>query len=140
MDVERSCGVLVVRGQPVRDVLLMVHPTRLDIPKGHVDPGETDLQCALRELHEETGIGADDVAIDPEFRFELCYPVLSKRLGAWCDKTLVVFLGRLLRDVPIVVTEHTGHRWLPWNPPHQIQPQTIDPLLAHLAAHLGGAG
>jgi 8-oxo-dGTP pyrophosphatase MutT (NUDIX family) len=132
----RSCGVLVVRGSPVREVLLMEHPQRLDIPKGHVEPGETDEQCALRELEEETGIAAGDVEIDPRFRFELQYPVYEKRQRAWCEKTLVVFLARLLRDVDVRVSEHTGFRWLPWQPPHALQPQTIDPLLAQLAAHL----
>ncbi|MEL7161300.1 MAG: NUDIX domain-containing protein, partial [Bacteroidota bacterium] len=29
---------------------------RWDLPKGHVDPGETNLECALRELEEETGV------------------------------------------------------------------------------------
>lgn len=136
----RSCGVLVVRGQPVREVLLMEHPQRLDIPKGHVEPGESDEQCALRELEEETGITASDVEIDPRFRFELQYPVYEKRYGRWCEKTLVVFLARLKHDVEIRISEHTGFRWLTWQPPHILQPETIDPLLAHLAAHLTAGG
>lgn len=135
----KSCGVLVVRGEPVRDVLLMVHADRLDLPKGHVDQGETDLQCALRELQEETGITADDIELDPDFQFVTHYPVRRKRTGELCDKTLVIFLGRLKRDVDIAVTEHVGYRWLPWRPPHRMQKETIDPLLAHLAKHLKGA-
>jgi len=132
----RSCGVLVVRGDPVRDVLLMVHPTRLDIPKGHVDDGETDLQCALRELEEETGITPADIELDPDFRFVTQYPVQRKRTGQWCDKTLVVYLGRLKRDVDIQVSEHEDYRWVRWNPPHKMQQETIDPLLEQLAEHL----
>ena len=77
----KSCGVLVVRGDPVREVLLMIHPTRLDIPKGHIEEGETDIQCALRELEEETGIAADNIVLDPEFQFTTRYPVKSKRTG-----------------------------------------------------------
>ncbi len=132
----KSCGVLIVRGSPVREVLLMEHPERLDIPKGHTEEGETELQCALRELVEETGITADDIDLDPAFRFTLQYQVQSKKTGELCDKTLVVFLGRLHRDVKIVPTEHGGFHWLAWNPPHTIQPQTIDPLLAYLEEHL----
>lgn len=132
----KSCGVLIVRGDPVREVLLMEHPDRLDIPKGHTEKGETELQCALRELVEETGITGDDIDLDPLFRFTLEYPVHSKKSGELCNKTLVVFLGRLHRDVKIVPTEHGGFHWLPWNPPHSIQVQTIDPLLAHLVEHL----
>lgn len=37
-----------------------------DLPKGHVDEGETELQCTLRELYEETGISADDIEIDTD--------------------------------------------------------------------------
>lgn len=133
----KACGVLVVRGEPVRQVLLMIHPKRLDIPKGHVEAGESDEECALRELEEETGIAADDIELDESFRFVTKYSVKTKRTGGqWWDKTLVVFLGRLLRDIDIEVTEHEGFRWIDWDPPHQLQGETIDPLLAQLAEHL----
>ena len=135
----KSCGVLITRGDPVSDVLLMVHPTRLDIPKGHVDKGETELQCALRELEEETGITSRDIALDDGFQFITHYPVRHRKTGKWCEKTLIVFLGRLQRDIDIAVTEHESFQWLPWNPPHQLQAETIDPLLAKLAEHLEGS-
>ncbi len=132
----RSCGVLVVRGQPIREVLLMEHSTRLDLPKGHVEPGETDEQCAVRELWEETGITADDVELDPTFRFVTAYNCRYARSDEWFAKTVVIFLGRLKREVEIATSEHQGFRWLAWNPPHFLQPETIDPLLAYLADHL----
>lgn len=133
----KSCGVLVVRGDPIREFLLMRHPDRWDLPKGHVDPGETELACAMRELWEETGITADAIALDPTFRFTQSYRVRYARTGGeeW-PKTLVVFLGRLTRDTPITTTEHAGFQWFPWQPPHQIQPQTIDPLLAEVEQFL----
>ena len=52
----KSCGVLVFRDEPSLSFLLMEHTQRLDLPKGHVDPGESEIECALRELEEETGI------------------------------------------------------------------------------------
>ena len=133
----KSCGVLIVRGDPAREVLLMVHPTRLDIPKGHIEEGESDIDCALRELEEETGISSGEITLDPNFQFVTQYPVKSKRTGGkWVEKTLIVFLGRLTCDVEVQVTEHDDFRWLAWDPPHALQPETIDPLLAHLAEHL----
>ena len=132
----RSCGVLVVRGDPIEQFLLMKHADRWDLPKGHFDPGETDVDCALRELEEETGITAADVDLDPDFRFTLQYHVTYKRRNGKRKpaepqlKTLLIFLGRLTRDVPIVLTEHIGYEWFDWSPPHRIQKQTIDPLLA----------
>src|SRR5438105_2269159 len=101
----KSCGFLIVRGNPIREFLLMRHADRWDLPKGHVDPGESEMQCALRELHEETGITADDIEITEGFRFTTRYQVRSKRDGRLIDKTLVVFLARLLRDVNIDPTE-----------------------------------
>jgi 8-oxo-dGTP pyrophosphatase MutT (NUDIX family) len=51
-----SCGVLLIGDNK----LLMCHvtlsnPSRWDIPKGELDPGEDPVKCALRELYEETG-------------------------------------------------------------------------------------
>jgi len=125
----KSCGVLIVRGEPIREFLLMRHADRWDLPKGHVDPGETEIQCALRELREETGLAATDIELIDNFRFESQYPVRAKKSGKLYDKTLVIFLGRLAREAPISVTEHQGFEWFAWNPPHRIQAWTIDPVL-----------
>lgn len=117
----------------------MKHPRRWDLPKGHVDEGESEMQCALRELEEETGIGAGDIEVDPHFQFENRYLVNQKRYGGkgLIEKKLLIFLGRLIRPVKIVVTEHDGYRWFDWSPPHQIQEWTIDPLLHAVHDHLG---
>jgi 8-oxo-dGTP pyrophosphatase MutT (NUDIX family) len=52
-----SCGVLVVNRR--RELLLchVTHTAKWDIPKGMMDPHEEPLQAAIRELHEEAGIG-----------------------------------------------------------------------------------
>jgi ADP-ribose pyrophosphatase len=128
----KSCGVLIIRGEPIREFLLMRHADRWDLPKGHVDPGETEIQCALRELREETGIQATDLELIDGFRFETHYQVRAKKSDRIYEKTLVIFLGRLRRDASIAVTEHVGYKWFAWNPPHRIQAWTIDPLLAEV--------
>lgn len=133
----KACGVLVFRNQPSESFLLMKHRDRLDLPKGHVDPGESELQCALRELWEETGIPESAVAIDPGFRFTVEYDVDGRRYGLpqRVHKMVVIFLGQLVREAPISCTEHAGYVWVPWQPPHQIQANTIDPLLAAVAEY-----
>ena len=134
----KSCGVLVFDGRLEPSFLLMRHADRWDLPKGHVDPGETELECALRELVEETGIERGDVDIDTEFRFVHEYRIIKDR-GKPVDKLkqLIIFLGRLKnaeRERPeILLTEHLGYEWFPWAPPHRIQETTIDPLLASVA-------
>lgn len=131
----KSCGFLVYRNQPHRSFLLMRHADRWDLPKGHVDPGESKIQCAYRELLEETGIGADDIRMDGRFKFKQKYVVPGKRYGldGQQNKTLVVYLAELIRPVEILATEHLGYEWFDWKPPHDIQEKTINPLLAELA-------
>lgn len=79
------------------------------------------------------------IALDPEFCFELSYPVRYRRWGNQSfDKQVCYFLG-YVRDKPtLTLTEHQSAEWFDWDPPHQIQRQTIDPLLAAVAEHLQG--
>ena len=65
---DKSVGTLCVcRGPPIR-VLLIRQRTHTGehwgLPKGHPDPGENDVDTALRELAEETGVqlSHDDIA------------------------------------------------------------------------------
>ena len=58
----KSCGVLVLSADE-RSFLLMRHRNRWDLPKGHIEPDESELDCALRELREETGISADQIEL-----------------------------------------------------------------------------
>jgi 8-oxo-dGTP pyrophosphatase MutT (NUDIX family) len=108
----------------------MKHPRRWDLPKGHVDDGETNLQCALRELFEETGIKRDHLRIDEGFKYKDRYIVTNKKGKK--KKKLIIFLAELIEDVEIVPTEHEGYEWIEWKPPHTIQEKTIDPLLAQV--------
>ena len=58
----RAAGVVLIRGTLGRpaEVLLIHRPEYHDwsLPKGKDDPGETPMEAALRELHEETGYRA----------------------------------------------------------------------------------
>ena len=54
----RPCGPADPSG-----VKLSAHARQWALPGGRVDPGETDLQTALRELHEELGLQLDETAL-----------------------------------------------------------------------------
>lgn len=108
----------------------MRHSNRWDLPKGHMEAGETELACALREMQEETGVDPAMVELQSEFRFQTQYTVRERRFqGAPAWKTLVIFLAVVRGQTAIKATEHIDAKWVPWSPPHQIQLQTIDPVL-----------
>ena len=134
----KSCGVILFRRNPDISFLLMKHPHRFDLPKGHIESGESEIQCALREMWEETGVPIKQVELDPAFRYEETYFPIEPRFGSErVEKTLVIFLGWVNHVDQIQVTEHGGHEWRRWNPPHNIQKYTINPLLAAVESHFG---
>ena len=51
------------------------------MPQGGIDPGETPRQAALRELTEETGIGADLVTVEAETPDWITYDLPPDLLG-----------------------------------------------------------
>jgi 8-oxo-dGTP pyrophosphatase MutT (NUDIX family) len=126
----KSCGILVFRRQPELAFLLMRHPDRLDLPKGHLRKRETEVECAFRELEEETGLSQTDVQFQEGFRFVTTYyPRYERYGGEVVEKQVVLFLAYLLQPREIRVSEHGGHEWVPWQPPHHIQRGTIDEIL-----------
>lgn len=72
-----SCGVLLFNEK--KEFLILHKFSRgRDIPKGHLENGETLIEAAKRELREETGI-SDDYIISEEFIFESVYYPKYKR-------------------------------------------------------------
>ncbi len=70
---EKSCGAIVYRKfHGNTEILLIKHVNsgHWSFPKDHVEPGETELETAQREIMEETGI---DVILDPTFRETVTY-------------------------------------------------------------------
>ncbi|XP_034172773.2 purine phosphoribosyltransferase family protein Apf [Osmia lignaria lignaria] len=78
-------------------------------PKGHVDPGESDMETALRETEEEAGFIASDLKIFNDAKQELKYEVKGK------PKIVVYWLAELLNpDKPVRLShEHQAFKWLP---------------------------
>lgn len=58
----------------------------LGLPKGHPDGDETEVEAALREVREETGVTAEPVARLGEIRYTY------ERKGRQIDKRVVFFL------------------------------------------------
>ena len=59
MTLVRAAGGVPVRATPDGLEVLLVHRPRYDdwsFPKGKAEPGESDEDCAVREVEEETGL------------------------------------------------------------------------------------
>ncbi|XP_039615169.1 bis(5'-nucleosyl)-tetraphosphatase [asymmetrical] [Polypterus senegalus] len=115
----RACGLIIYRrlsqasSKPEENIQFLLLQTSYGRhhwtpPKGHVDPGEDDLQTALRETEEEAGLKSMDFQIIDGFKKELQYEVRSQ------PKTVVYWLAEL-RDNNIEIClskEHQAYRWL----------------------------
>jgi 8-oxo-dGTP pyrophosphatase MutT (NUDIX family) len=86
---ERSAGGVVIDG----DRVCVIVPRRrtadggkaLALPKGHVDPGESELEAATREVREESGLVCEMIDEVGEVRY------WYRRGGRSIDKSVIYF-------------------------------------------------
>ncbi|XP_060072219.1 bis(5'-nucleosyl)-tetraphosphatase [asymmetrical]-like [Ylistrum balloti] len=77
-------------------------------PKGHVDPGESEFDTALRETTEEAGLNRSHLEVIDNFKKTLNYPVNGR------PKRVVYWLAKM-KDPEMAVTlsdEHIDFKWL----------------------------
>ncbi|HKT31334.1 MAG TPA: NUDIX domain-containing protein [Gammaproteobacteria bacterium] len=106
-----SAGVAVLRETPAGRLFLLLRAWRYwDFPKGAVEPGETPLQAAIREVREETGLN------DLEF---LHGEVYAETAPYNRGKVARYYLARTRSDAvtlsanPVTgIREHMEYRWL----------------------------
>ncbi len=74
---EISCGAVVFtrRKDEIFYLIIQSREGIYGFPKGHMEGNETEIETALREIYEETGL---QVEIDPAFRIEDAYPLPRK--------------------------------------------------------------
>ena len=79
-----------------------------DFPKGHIDDGETEIQTALRELEEETGIANVDLVDGFRDTITYTFPSGQERIG----KEVVFFLATTKESKVRLSHEHIDYSWL----------------------------
>ena len=109
MTFEKSCGVVIFKQSTSRFYLLLHYKEgHWDFPKGHVESNESELETAIRETKEETGI--TDIEIVPDFHEKLEYSYL--RDGKKMQKSVFFFLGKTKTSKVVISNEHIGYEWL----------------------------
>ncbi|KAK7507331.1 hypothetical protein BaRGS_00001266 [Batillaria attramentaria] len=107
-----AAGFIIFRrcSRPV-EYLVMKHKYggHWGTPKGHVDPGESEFDTALRETLEEAGLTRDKLKIFDAFKTVLHYEAFGK------PKRVVFWLSELVDPQAEIILsdEHTDFKWLP---------------------------
>ena len=73
MKKEKSCGAIVFYLKKEKEQILLIkhaNSGHWSFPKGHVEANETEVETAVREIKEETGV---DAIIDTRFREVVTY-------------------------------------------------------------------
>ena len=109
---EKSCGAVVYRMEKGRRLYLLLHycEGHWDLPKGHVEAGESEEQTARREISEETGIS--ELEFEPSFRQIIEYRLVKN--GEDVPKDVVFFLAKTPQKEVALSDEHIGYLWLPF--------------------------
>ena len=74
-------------------------------PKGHCDPGETNLDTAWRETEEESGLHRSQLQRNPWFEIQIGYTVPAG------DKIVWFGLAELTSGDVVLSSEHVDARW-----------------------------
>lgn len=108
---DRSAGIILIKmiqGNP--HLLGLRAYNSYDLPKGHVEEGESDLDAAVRETSEEAGI--------TDFSFEWGHETVKLMNRGRRKKEVTLFIASTDQDATIRKNpetgqyEHHGSKWL----------------------------
>ncbi len=106
---EKSAGA-VVYNKKMGKYLLLHYPTgHWDFPKGHVEPRESEVRAAKREVFEETG-----VEVEILFGFHEIIRYKFRERDVLVDKKVVYFIGLTDKEDVKLSYEHDEYAWLPY--------------------------
>ena len=114
---ETSVGAFIYKIEKEEILFLLVYSERNNewgFPKGHVEPNETELETAKREINEETGI--TDIEFIKNFRCTDTYKIkgtLSTTKDRIIDKNVIYYLARTRENFKGSIDEEISQgKWL----------------------------
>lgn len=133
MPIEKSAGAIIFRRENNKILFLLLHypssPTRAqrgaeknecsatkatreywDLPKGHIEKGEKELDTVRREVEEETGLR--DIEFVEGFKEWIKY--FFKFQGKNIMKFVTFYLAEAKTKDVKISEEHLGFKWLPY--------------------------
>ena len=119
MPIEKSAGAVIFGKEGNKICYLLLHypsATRgaerdyWDLPKGHVEKGEKEIETVKREVKEETGL--DDIEFIEGFKEWIKY--FFKYQGKTIFKIVTFYLVKTKEKEIEVSGEHLGYIWLPF--------------------------
>jgi len=119
---EKSCGVVPYRDEGGKILYLVISSAvtkreHWEFPKGGVEEGEREVQTALRELQEETGVS--EVRLLPGFREPIRY--IYRRPEGLVSKQVVYFIGKVANPaVTLREVEAKDYRWATYDETYRL--------------------
>ena len=115
MRIESSCGIIAYHqsDEGLKFLVLKHGAGHWAFAKGHVEGHESEMETAIRELHEETGLA---VKADPDIRLVTIY---EPRPGV--RKNVVYFCGEAkMMDLKLQAEEISEGQWLLFEEAHRL--------------------
>lgn len=117
MPLEKSAGALIFHSNQEIEYLLLHYPSGAktskeywDLPKGHIEKGEKEIDTVKREVKEETGL--ENIEVVEGFKEHIKY--FFRFQGKTIFKIVTFYLAKSkTKDVKISF-EHTDYKWLPY--------------------------
>ncbi len=110
---EKSCGIIIYRGDKKREYLLLKYGYgHWGFVKGKIEKGEKEKDTAVRESQEEAGITKDELSFVPNFKETISY--VYNKAGKTVSKKVIFFLAKTQKEHIKLSHEHNDYAWLPY--------------------------
>lgn len=133
-----SAGAAVLRETPAGRRYLLLRAWRYwDFPKGAVEPGETPLQAAIREVQEETGL--EDLQFPRGEVYAETAPYNRGKVARYYLALTHTEAVSLSANPVTGIREHMEYRWLGYSQAAQVVTPRVKLILDWAESQVNGA-